>query len=63
MFCSVCGSPISHKSAAFSDATAVQTSNLYQDYKDAKVVVELFTKDHWVAFEPISGANQVNGMM
>jgi hypothetical protein len=41
----------------------VQTGNLYQYYKDAKVVAELFTKDRWVAFEPISGANQVEGMM
>jgi len=62
-FCSVCGSPISHKSAAFGDATAVQTGNLYQYYKDAKVVAELFTKDRWVAFQPISGANQEKAMM
>jgi hypothetical protein len=62
-FCSVCGSAISHKSPAFGDATAVQTGNLYKYYKNVKVVAELFTKDRWVAFEPISGAKQENAMM
>ena len=61
-FCSVCGSSISHKSPAFGDCTAVQTGNLYQHFKNVKVVAELFTKDRWAAFEPISGAGQKEAM-
>ncbi|KAF7985694.1 hypothetical protein HWV62_2262 [Athelia sp. TMB] len=57
-FCGKCGSSISHKSAAFGDATAVQTGILFQHFKNAKVAAELFTKDRWVAFEPVSGAAQ-----
>lgn len=61
-FCGKCGSSISHKSAAFGDATAVQTGILFQHFKNAKVAAELFTKDRWVAFEPVSGAAQKETM-
>jgi len=61
-FCGKCGSSISHKSAAFGDATAVQTGVLFQQFKNAKVAAELFTKDRWVAFEPVSGAAQKETM-
>jgi hypothetical protein len=57
-FCTVCGSSISHKSAAFGDCTAVQTGNFPEYFKNIPVAAELFTKDRWVAFQPISGAGQ-----
>jgi len=61
-FCTVCGSSISHKSAAFGDATAVQTGNLHHYFKDLKVSAEFFTKNRWSAFGPISGALQKETM-
>ncbi|KZP31811.1 hypothetical protein FIBSPDRAFT_944877 [Athelia psychrophila] len=61
-FCSKCGSSISHKSAAFGDATAVQTGNLIQHFKNVKVGAELFTKDRWVAFTPVAEAAQKETM-
>jgi len=57
-FCSKCGSSISHKSAAFGDATAIQTGNLIDHFKNVKVGAELFTKDRWATFEPVAEAAQ-----
>jgi hypothetical protein len=61
-FCSVCGSAISHKSATFGDCTAVQTGNLYQHFKTVSVAAELYTKNRWTTFQPISGAGQKEAM-
>ncbi|KZP31809.1 hypothetical protein FIBSPDRAFT_925640 [Athelia psychrophila] len=49
-FCTECGGSISHKSAAFGDATAVQASILVQPFKNVKVSKYFFTEGRWVAF-------------
>ncbi|TFK33328.1 Mss4-like protein [Crucibulum laeve] len=61
IFCSNCGSAISHKSVAFGDAQAIQTGN-FRDFSDVPISTELFAKDRWSGLGPVAGAKQVHAM-
>ncbi|KAF8072298.1 Mss4-like protein [Lyophyllum atratum] len=62
IFCSNCGSAISHTSAAFGEAQAVQTGN-FREFADVPIAAELFVKDRWSVLPPIPGAKQVSAMV
>ncbi|KAJ6505703.1 Mss4-like protein [Mycena vitilis] len=62
VFCSNCGSAISHLTVAFGDAQAIQTGN-FPDFKEVPVGMELFVKDRWTAIAPVAGAKQVPAMV
>ncbi|KAJ7779333.1 Mss4-like protein [Mycena maculata] len=61
VFCGNCGSAISHLTAAFGDAQAIQTGN-FPDFAQVPITTELFVKDRWTGLGPISGAAQVPAM-
>ncbi|KAF5356856.1 hypothetical protein D9756_006787 [Leucocoprinus leucothites] len=61
IFCSECGSAISHKSAVFGDAQAIQTGN-FADFANIPIKTELFVKDRWSGLAPIAEATQVQSM-
>ncbi|KAF7349781.1 GFA domain-containing protein [Mycena sanguinolenta] len=61
VFCSNCGSAISHLTVAFGDAQAIQTGN-FGDFAQVPVTTELFVKDRWTGLQAITGAAQVNAM-
>ncbi|RDB27017.1 hypothetical protein Hypma_005110 [Hypsizygus marmoreus] len=58
VFCGICGSAISHKSAYFGDKQAVQTGN-FADFAKIPFLAEIFIKDRWTGLAPIEGAAQV----
>ncbi|KAF9461715.1 Mss4-like protein [Collybia nuda] len=55
IFCSNCGSAISHKSVAFGEAQAIQTGN-FTHFSKIPFAAELFVKDRWEGLGPIPGA-------
>ncbi|KAH0581214.1 hypothetical protein H2248_012331 [Termitomyces sp. 'cryptogamus'] len=61
IFCSNCGSAISHKSVAFGEAQAIQTGN-FRDFAKIPVSTELFVKDRWNGIPAIEGAAQFRMM-
>jgi len=61
VFCSNCGSAITHLTAAFGDAQAIQTGN-FSDFANIPFGTELFVKDRWSGLSPISNAAQVPAM-
>ncbi|KAF5378768.1 hypothetical protein D9615_006899 [Tricholomella constricta] len=61
IFCSNCGSAISHKSVAFGDAQAIQTGN-FSAFATIPVSTELFVKDRWTGISAVEGAAQVQAM-
>ncbi|KAJ7804140.1 Mss4-like protein, partial [Mycena leptocephala] len=61
IFCTTCGSAISHLSAAFGDAQAIQTGN-FPEFAGVKIGAELFVKDRWAGLAPVSGVAQVQTM-
>ncbi|KZT54866.1 hypothetical protein CALCODRAFT_524711 [Calocera cornea HHB12733] len=61
VFCSNCGSALSHLSVAFGDSQAIQTGN-FREFATIPVGTELFAKDRWTAFAPVAGAAQVQAM-
>jgi len=61
VFCSNCGSALSHLSKAFGDAQAIQTGN-FRDFAKVPVGTELFVKDRWATFAPVEGAAQAQTM-
>ncbi|KAJ7027168.1 Mss4-like protein [Mycena alexandri] len=61
VFCSNCGSAISHLTVAFGEAQAIQTGN-FSDFAQVPITTELFVKDRWTGLAPISGAAQVKAM-
>ncbi|KAF8069259.1 Mss4-like protein [Lyophyllum atratum] len=62
IFCSKCGSAISHKSQAFGDAQAIQTGN-FTAYSRVPFHSELFTKDRWAGIPPLPHAKQIAAMV
>ncbi|GLB42495.1 putative glutathione-dependent formaldehyde-activating enzyme [Lyophyllum shimeji] len=62
IFCSKCGSPITHKSEAFGDAQAIQTGN-FKQFSRVPFHSELFTKNRWSGLGEIPGARQVAAMV
>ncbi|GAA5826484.1 hypothetical protein JCM3770_006483 [Rhodotorula araucariae] len=63
IFCSTCGSPLGHNSAAFGDSLAVQTAALGGAFKDVPYAAELFVKDRWSVVAPVEGAAQIEAAM
>ncbi|KAJ7272176.1 Mss4-like protein [Mycena rebaudengoi] len=61
VFCSNCGSAITHLTAAFGDAQAIQTGN-FREFADVPISTELFVKDRWSGLGPIKDAAQVQAM-
>ncbi|KAJ7144211.1 Mss4-like protein [Mycena epipterygia] len=61
IFCSNCGSAITHHTVAFGEGQAVQTG-LFPDFAQVPVGMELFVKDRWTGIAPIAGAAQFPGM-
>ncbi|KAF8182416.1 Mss4-like protein [Mycena galopus ATCC 62051] len=61
VFCSHCGSAISHLSPAFGENQAIQTGNFW-DFEQIPITTEIFVKDRWSNLDPIRGAAQVQGM-
>ncbi|KAF7293825.1 GFA domain-containing protein [Mycena chlorophos] len=61
VFCSNCGSAISHLTPAFGEAQAIQTGN-FSDFAKVPITTELFVKDRWTGLAAISGAAQVRAM-
>ncbi|KII84934.1 hypothetical protein PLICRDRAFT_45781 [Plicaturopsis crispa FD-325 SS-3] len=61
IFCSNCGSAVSHKSVAFGDAQAIQTGN-FADFAKIPVKTELFVKSRWDSVAPFKDAAQVQTM-
>ncbi|KAJ7843498.1 Mss4-like protein [Mycena leptocephala] len=61
IFCSTCGSAISHLSAAFGDAQAIHTGN-FPEFAKVPIGAELFVKDRWAGLAPVSGAAQAQTM-
>ncbi|KAJ7913704.1 Mss4-like protein [Mycena leptocephala] len=61
VFCGNCGSAITHLTAAFGDAQAIQTGN-FADFANIPITTELFVKDRWTGLAPIAGAAQAQTM-
>ncbi|RDB27018.1 hypothetical protein Hypma_005111 [Hypsizygus marmoreus] len=61
VFCGNCGSAISHKSAAFGEAQAIQTGN-FADFAKIPTGAEIFVKDRWAGLAPVKDAGQVDTM-
>jgi len=61
VFCSNCGSALSHLSVAFGEGQAIQTGN-FRDFAKIPVGAELFVKDRWAAFPAVEGAAQAQAM-
>ncbi|KZO94492.1 hypothetical protein CALVIDRAFT_546270 [Calocera viscosa TUFC12733] len=61
VFCSNCGSALSHKSVAFGDSQAIQTGN-FRDFAKVPIGVELFVKDRWTGIPAVPDAAQVQAM-
>ncbi|KAF7348995.1 GFA domain-containing protein [Mycena venus] len=61
VFCSNCGSAITHLTAAFGDNQAIQTGN-FSDFARIPITTELFVKDRWTGLAAIEGAAQVKAM-
>ncbi|KAJ7142357.1 Mss4-like protein [Mycena epipterygia] len=61
IFCSNCGSQISHKSAKFGESQAVRTG-LFSDFTGVPIVAELFVKSRWNAVPAVNGAAQLEAM-
>ncbi|KAJ7105602.1 Mss4-like protein [Mycena epipterygia] len=61
VFCSNCGSAITHLTPAFGEAQAIQTGN-FSDFAQVPINVELFVKDRWTGIPAIAGAAQFQGM-
>ncbi|EJT99575.1 hypothetical protein DACRYDRAFT_23671 [Dacryopinax primogenitus] len=61
IFCSNCGSAISHKSVAFGESQAIQTGN-FRDFAKVPFGTELFVKDRWTGIPEVPGAAQVQAM-
>ncbi|KAJ6589718.1 Mss4-like protein [Mycena capillaripes] len=61
VFCSNCGSAISHLTAAFGDNQAIQTGN-FPDFAKVPITTELFVKDRWTGLHAIPDAAQVQAM-
>ncbi|KAF7324012.1 GFA domain-containing protein [Mycena kentingensis (nom. inval.)] len=61
VFCSNCGSAITHLTPAFGDKQAIQTGN-FKDFAKIPITMELFVKDRWTGLAPINGAAQVQAM-
>jgi len=61
VFCSNCGSAISHLTVAFGDSQAIQTGN-FPDFAQVPITTELFVKDRWTGLGPIKDAAQVHAM-
>ncbi|KAF7368108.1 GFA domain-containing protein [Mycena sanguinolenta] len=53
VFCSNCGSAISHLTVAFGDAQAIQTGN-FADFEQVPVTTEYFVKDRWTGLQYLS---------
>ncbi|BGP14382.1 hypothetical protein JCM10213_004506 [Rhodosporidiobolus nylandii] len=56
IFCSGCGTPFAHNSAAFGDSMAIQTGPLR--FTDVPYVAELFVRDRWAGIKAVDGADQ-----
>ncbi|KAJ7236588.1 Mss4-like protein [Mycena haematopus] len=61
IFCSNCGSAISHLAVPFGDSQAIQTGN-FADFAQIPITTELFVKDRWTGLQAIPGAAQVKAM-
>ncbi|KAF8069260.1 Mss4-like protein [Lyophyllum atratum] len=61
IFCGNCGSAISHKSAVFGEAQAIQTGN-FDAFAEIPISTELFVKDRWSGLDPIRNAGQCQAM-
>ncbi|KAF7349779.1 GFA domain-containing protein [Mycena sanguinolenta] len=61
VFCSNCGSAISHLTIPFGDAQAIQTGN-FADFAELPVTTEYFVKDRWSGLQAIPAAAQVHAM-
>ncbi|KAF7368111.1 GFA domain-containing protein [Mycena sanguinolenta] len=53
VFCSNCGSAISHLTVAFGDAQAIQTGN-FTDFAQVPVTTAYFVKDRWTGLQYLS---------
>ncbi|GAA6000315.1 hypothetical protein JCM10207_007956 [Rhodosporidiobolus poonsookiae] len=61
VFCTACGCPVAHQSAAFGEGIALQTAML--GLVDAPFTAELFVKNRWPVVAAVPDAGQVEGMM
>jgi len=61
IFCSTCGSALSHKSVAFGESQAIQTGN-FAEFAKIPIKTELFVKDRWSGIPAIADAAQVQAM-
>jgi hypothetical protein len=62
VFCSTCGSALSHKSKAFGENQAIQTGSLRETFSKVPIKTELFTKDRWTGVDAVKDAAQVEAM-
>ncbi|KAJ7142377.1 Mss4-like protein [Mycena epipterygia] len=61
IFCSNCGSQISHKSPGFGESQVVRTG-LFSDFTGVPIVAELFVKSRWNVVPAVNGAAQMEAM-
>lgn len=57
VFCGNCGCAISHKSAVFGGAQAIQTG-IFPVFAKIPVGAEIYVKDRWTGLAPVAGAAQ-----